>query len=1762
VGAVTLTIDDGNNEDFSGGIQDGGGTVSLTKTGSGTQTFSGTNEYTGTTSVQVGTLLVNGSTASGSAVAVAGTLGGNGTIGGSVTVNSSGKITGATDGTIGTLNVGSLSFDGGNYTADLNDDSSDKIIVSGLIDLANTTGGTFTVGQSGTPSDGTAFVLIETSSGVTDTFSNVSEGASTTVGGKAAHYSYVGGAGANDFILRVGGPAVYSGGPGADTFQVQRSGGNIQVLQGGTVIDAFPSGSVTQITINGSGGDDTLTIDYGTSTSFDRPIVFNGEGGDDRLVIDLNNDAGNLTSNTFTFNGGETDETDGDSIEVRNTPNVSGAGSKYIATPDDPDNSGQIVVNPGGGGGADEMTIDFTGLEPSTLSGTGPLTVEVTVDAMTTLELRDAVGANDGWNILDGNSTFEDVTFQGYNTLNVTSGTGAETITLSSLDTADPDAGGALEAISAINLDGDNSAGTDTGSDVFDIQSAPSGVALSLKGGDGSDVFNLGDASNLIAGLDGTIDIDGEEGAADALNITDTGNSSATIDGVLTGTAVTGLGMAVGVTYDNTLESFTVSLGSGADEFNVRSTDSNVAATVNLGGGNDTLTVDSNGATADGTVDNVVSSLTVNGGTGSSDKVVLQDTSDSSADTITLTGTQIGAGGSDSLFGPGGTFTYGTVETLEISAGSGGNTVNIESTASGTNVDFNTGAGTDSVTIGNTTNGVDGVLSIVTVSGQAGDDTLTLDDRNDASGADVITLTTPGGGVDARVASGATNFFGAGGRVDLASMSSLTIQGGSALTVTNGAVLGVDTSIDNTADNQSIQTGSITGSGGPWDLSFDAGTNSVSVGQIGTTAAADDINQVAISGDAGITLNASIYTGEDTSNNAGSLQVNDAVIFAAGVAIDTTDAGGGADGNVTFSGTVDGGQQLTVTAGSGNVAFNDAAGGTNPLAAFIVNSANNLSVESVQTSGTAVTNTINLGATTAIAGTLTIGTYVDSELNTDGAAGNTGGLRINATNQVVLPNDAIFNTDGDGTDGALTFVTGVNLSGSNFANGATFEVGDSVLNLSSATLNQLDFLRINTATNVTLPDLTVSDGAGNSGVGIDVQNGVTGTTTLEGDLDTAGENTAGKVSLAGAGNVILADATVTINTDANTTDADVTLSSNVVDDGNDRGFGITAGQGDVVLGAVGQTGGNGAIGTFSIGGNDISLGGSVEASSISAMADQSGGDDDSISIGNVTLDANSGNMDFASDNISIDSSANLISTGGSGKTVTFTGESAATAIDLGDAGSGLHLSEAELRTIDGASIDEIIVGMDANQTGTITVTDGADGDGNLTPDAGLRLRAESGSASIVINATINLASGDAIGEGLVIEGSGSTTQLNADILTDGAAVNITDDLLVSGDRRIDTDGATGAAESGSGNAAGTVTVQFDVAGANAGGNDTLTIDAADANGDAGVTISGDVAAAGVTGGNNLGGLVMDGSDIALKSMTVDGTSEAVGIDVTGSGTVTLNGAAYQVVNGSGNDPITFNGTVALAYSVTITGGANAGDDVSFTGTIDADNASNDRVFEVNAGAANLDFGGDIGSTTRVDSVDFDGADITVRGIKTEDGSAASANAIDINATDTLTIELTGADGTLDTTGEASGGAVNLTATNGIILDDTTNAGDRELTINTAASTSGGQVDINSVLNSAVGDTLGNALSIAAKDAAVVLDQPLGATTPLSAFSVTSASTVTVQPIDASGGHSGTTNNGISIGTSGLSITNDIDMHGNLKTGAFQVCRSGDIKLAV
>ena len=124
-GSTTLGVNNGSGT-FTGVIQDSGdagGTLNLTKVGTGTQTLTGASTYTGGTTINAGTLLAanaSGSATGSGAVQVnnAGTLAGNGSVAGAVSVASGGTLSPGSSLSPGQLTLGNnLSLNAGSTLA-------------------------------------------------------------------------------------------------------------------------------------------------------------------------------------------------------------------------------------------------------------------------------------------------------------------------------------------------------------------------------------------------------------------------------------------------------------------------------------------------------------------------------------------------------------------------------------------------------------------------------------------------------------------------------------------------------------------------------------------------------------------------------------------------------------------------------------------------------------------------------------------------------------------------------------------------------------------------------------------------------------------------------------------------------------------------------------------------------------------------------------------------------------------------------------------------------------------------------------------------------------------------------------------------------------------------------------------------------------------------------------------------------------------------------------------------------------------------------------------------------------------------------------------------------------------------------------------------------------------------------------------------------------------------------------------------------------
>jgi outer membrane autotransporter protein len=163
-GSLTLSNPITSDNGAGGGSTATGG---ITKAGTGTLILAGTNTYTGTTTVSAGTLSITGSIASNTTVGASGTLKGTGTITGTVAVSG----TMAPGASIGTTNVvgAYTQVTGSTLEVEFDPTSTDLLNVTGSVTIqAGTT--LALIPTAGTYTDQTLYTIIQTTGGVSGTF--------------------------------------------------------------------------------------------------------------------------------------------------------------------------------------------------------------------------------------------------------------------------------------------------------------------------------------------------------------------------------------------------------------------------------------------------------------------------------------------------------------------------------------------------------------------------------------------------------------------------------------------------------------------------------------------------------------------------------------------------------------------------------------------------------------------------------------------------------------------------------------------------------------------------------------------------------------------------------------------------------------------------------------------------------------------------------------------------------------------------------------------------------------------------------------------------------------------------------------------------------------------------------------------------------------------------------------------------------------------------------------------------------------------------------------------------------------------------------------------------------------------------------------------------------------------------------------------------------------------------------------------------------
>ncbi|OYV94976.1 MAG: hypothetical protein B7Z73_02600, partial [Planctomycetia bacterium 21-64-5] len=179
--------------------------------------------------------------------------------------------------------------------------------------------------------------------------------------------------------------------------------------------------------------------------------------------------------------------------------------------------------------------------------------------------------------------------------------------------------------------------------------------------------------------------------------------------------------------------------GSGSDTFNVQASPAGGTTTIDGMGGSDTVNLGSTAPTLGGTLASIAGAVVVED-TGGTTALTLDDSGDTTPQTVLVTSAQV------SGFNGAATLTYSGASQLTIDGGSGGNTVNIQSTSSATVYHVNTGSGNDTVNVSsdapNDKGNLAGIQGNINLDTGAGSDTLNVSDWGGSSGT---TYTLSGG---------------------------------------------------------------------------------------------------------------------------------------------------------------------------------------------------------------------------------------------------------------------------------------------------------------------------------------------------------------------------------------------------------------------------------------------------------------------------------------------------------------------------------------------------------------------------------------------------------------------------------------------------------------------------------------------------------------------------------------------------------------------------------------------------------------------------------------------------------------------------------------------------------------------------------------------------------------------------------------------------------------------------------------------------------
>ncbi len=585
--------------------------------------------------------------------------------------------------------------------------------------------------------------------------------------------------------------------------------GNVVVKDGPTTIMSTPQSSLSSLTINGNGGANTLTVDESngilsipvtfngggaggmTVTGYSgvqvtdtytgtgpghsgtvqigagglisytglAPLSLSGTASD--LIIDLSQTG---VANTDVVVGDDGTLADPDATNDVNASAIYSASNAFEYTQfTNPTNSltvktgslGDTVtlaaldsafaaaaVNLNGTAGAEVFNIEATPASATSTvtAGDGFDTINVSSNGAALTGNLDGI---DGLLRVDAGATASDV-------LNISeSGSAtADTVTVTATSYAGTSGGG--WNIQEINFGFSGGVHLSLGSagDTVQVLSMLNAQALTIDGNGGADVFNV--SSNAptntgdLLGLDGLLAIDGGAGS-NTLNVSESGSSAA--DTVLVtssqiSSAITPFTInysATGGTFAGGINLFTGSVG---DTVNVQSTLAGGTTSINTGGGrrDQRLVQRADQHRRPARSRRPPRHRRRRGG----NTLNVSESGSAAADTVLVTSSQISSvitPFSISYSATGGTFGGG----VNLSTGSAGDTINVQSTLAGGTTSINAGAGADVINVSSNapllTGNLDGIAGQLNIDAQGGANTLNVSDFSSFTANSNVTLT-------------------------------------------------------------------------------------------------------------------------------------------------------------------------------------------------------------------------------------------------------------------------------------------------------------------------------------------------------------------------------------------------------------------------------------------------------------------------------------------------------------------------------------------------------------------------------------------------------------------------------------------------------------------------------------------------------------------------------------------------------------------------------------------------------------------------------------------------------------------------------------------------------------------------------------------------------------------------------------------------------------------------------------------------------------